>query len=46
VDYYCSGNCPDPNDKEAWRQYVKCSAIAAAIILGVIGLVVVLVKIF
>jgi len=41
---YCCGNCPDPNDKEAWRQYAKTSAIAAAIALAVIGLVFLLVK--
>jgi hypothetical protein len=29
MDYFCQ--CPDPGDKDGWRQYTICTAIAAVI---------------
>jgi hypothetical protein len=37
-------HCPDPKDKEAWRQYTKCTAIAAIVGLVLAGLIFILIK--
>jgi len=37
MEYWCK--CPEPGDKEGWRQWTKCSAIAAAIVSVVFGVI-------
>jgi hypothetical protein len=36
--------CPDPGDKEGWRQWNKCHLIAAAVALVVLGVIFILSK--
>ena len=37
MEYWC--HCPDPDDKEGWRQYTKCTAVAAVVVLVICGVV-------
>jgi len=34
--------CPDPEDKEAWRQWAKCHAWCCVVVLAVLGVILIL----
>jgi hypothetical protein len=36
--------CPEPGDKEGWRQWTKCHAIAAAVVIVLVVVIFILCK--
>jgi hypothetical protein len=42
MEYFCQ--LPDPDDKEAWRQWIKVHSIAAVVLLVVIAAIFIFAK--